>query len=53
MFLRLRDRTTPARREHATLPICLAMPGVLPVINRQAVEYTLLTALALNADIPR
>src|SRR5207244_2939157 len=33
-------------------PICLGMPGVLPVINRQAVEYTLLTGLALNADIP-
>src|SRR5579859_6199009 len=33
-------------------PICLAMPGVLPVINRQAVEYTLLTGLALNAQIP-
>ena len=33
-------------------PICLAMPGVLPVINRLAVEYTLLTGLALNADIP-
>src|ERR1043165_4173237 len=33
-------------------PICLAMPGVLPVINRKAVEYTLLTGLALNADIP-
>src|SRR5260370_15680991 len=28
------------------------MPGVLPVINRKAVEYTLLTGLALNADIP-
>jgi aspartyl-tRNA(Asn)/glutamyl-tRNA(Gln) amidotransferase subunit B len=33
-------------------PICLGMPGVLPVINRTAVEYTLLTGLALNADIP-
>src|SRR5919204_2000214 len=33
-------------------PICLGMPGVLPVINRKAVEYTLLTGLALNADIP-
>jgi aspartyl-tRNA(Asn)/glutamyl-tRNA(Gln) amidotransferase subunit B len=32
--------------------ICLGMPGVLPVINRKAVEYTLLTGLALNADIP-
>src|SRR5438270_2019586 len=33
-------------------PICLGMPGVLPVINRKAVEYTLLTGLALNAEIP-
>jgi aspartyl-tRNA(Asn)/glutamyl-tRNA(Gln) amidotransferase subunit B len=33
-------------------PICLGMPGVLPVINRTAVEYTLLTGLSLNADIP-
>src|ERR1700682_5844899 len=33
-------------------PICLGMPGVLPVINRRAVEYTLLTGLAINADIP-
>jgi aspartyl-tRNA(Asn)/glutamyl-tRNA(Gln) amidotransferase subunit B len=34
-------------------PVCLGMPGVLPVINRIAVEYTLLTGLALNADIPQ
>jgi aspartyl-tRNA(Asn)/glutamyl-tRNA(Gln) amidotransferase subunit B len=33
-------------------PICLGMPGVLPVINRVAIEYTLLTGLALNAGIP-
>src|SRR5205823_3672913 len=33
-------------------PICLGMPGVLPVINRTAVEYTLLTGLAINAEIP-
>jgi aspartyl-tRNA(Asn)/glutamyl-tRNA(Gln) amidotransferase subunit B len=34
-------------------PICLGMPGVLPVINRIAVEFTLLTGLAINADIPQ
>jgi aspartyl-tRNA(Asn)/glutamyl-tRNA(Gln) amidotransferase subunit B len=28
------------------------MPGVLPVINEQAVEYTVMTALALNCSIP-
>jgi len=33
-------------------PVCLGMPGVLPVINRKAVEFTLKTGLALNADIP-
>lgn len=33
-------------------PVCLGMPGVLPVINRKAVEYTVMTALALNCEIP-
>jgi aspartyl-tRNA(Asn)/glutamyl-tRNA(Gln) amidotransferase subunit B len=32
-------------------PVCLGMPGVLPVINQQAVEYTIMTALALNCTI--
>ncbi|MBI4213095.1 MAG: Asp-tRNA(Asn)/Glu-tRNA(Gln) amidotransferase subunit GatB [Chloroflexi bacterium] len=32
-------------------PVCLAMPGVLPVMNRQAVEYALLTGLALNCQV--
>ena len=33
-------------------PICLGMPGTLPVINEKAVEYTVMTALALNCTIP-
>jgi len=33
-------------------PVCLGMPGVLPVINAQAVEYTVMTGLALNCQIP-
>src|SRR3990172_5910882 len=33
-------------------PVCLGMPGVLPVINQKAVEYTMMTALALNCTIP-
>ena len=33
-------------------PVCLGMPGTLPVINRQAVEYTIMTGLALNCTIP-
>ena len=32
-------------------PVCLGMPGVLPVINAQAVEQTVRTGLALNCQI--
>ncbi|MPZ23537.1 MAG: Asp-tRNA(Asn)/Glu-tRNA(Gln) amidotransferase subunit GatB [Dehalococcoidia bacterium] len=33
-------------------PVCFGMPGVLPVINRRAVELTVLTGLALNCKVP-
>ncbi len=33
-------------------PICLGHPGTLPVLNRQAVEWGVLSALALNCRIP-
>jgi len=32
-------------------PICLGMPGVLPVINKRAVEYGIKAGLALNCEI--
>ncbi len=32
-------------------PVCMALPGVLPVINRDAVEKTILTGLALHCRI--
>jgi aspartyl-tRNA(Asn)/glutamyl-tRNA(Gln) amidotransferase subunit B len=32
-------------------PVCLAMPGVLPVINAHAVEQTVRTGLALHCQI--
>ncbi len=31
--------------------VCLGMPGVLPVINKQAIEFTMMTALALNCPV--
>jgi aspartyl-tRNA(Asn)/glutamyl-tRNA(Gln) amidotransferase subunit B len=34
-----------------TCPICLGMPGVLPVINREAVNLTIKTAIAMNCNI--
>ena len=34
-----------------TCPVCLALPGTLPVVNRRAVEMAILTGLALNCTI--
>ena len=35
-----------------TCPVCTGMPGSLPVMNRQAFELGLKTAIALNCEIP-
>jgi aspartyl-tRNA(Asn)/glutamyl-tRNA(Gln) amidotransferase subunit B len=34
-----------------TCPVCMALPGTLPVINRKAVELVILTGLALDCEI--
>lgn len=34
-------------------PICTGMPGVLPVLNRQVVEYAVAAGLATNCEINR
>ncbi|MEX0625304.1 MAG: Asp-tRNA(Asn)/Glu-tRNA(Gln) amidotransferase subunit GatB [Chloroflexota bacterium] len=34
-----------------TCPVCMALPGTLPVINRKAVELVMLTGLALDCEI--
>ena len=36
-----------------TCPVCLGMPGVLPVLNRQAVEFAIRTGLAMQGKIVR
>ena len=33
-------------------PVCLGLPGALPVINRRAVELVLATGLAIEAEVP-
>src|SRR5829696_490610 len=35
-----------------TCPVCIGMPGTLPVMNREAFRLSLKTAVALNCEIP-
>jgi aspartyl-tRNA(Asn)/glutamyl-tRNA(Gln) amidotransferase subunit B len=35
----------------AVCPVCLGMPGVLPAINRKALEFSFMTALALGCKV--
>src|SRR5215213_10798045 len=35
-----------------TCPVCLGLPGALPVMNREALRLTILTGLMLGCDIP-
>jgi len=35
-----------------TCPVCIGMPGSLPVMNRQAYELSLKTAIAIHCQIP-
>jgi aspartyl-tRNA(Asn)/glutamyl-tRNA(Gln) amidotransferase subunit B len=34
-------------------PICMGMPGVLPVLNQKVLEYAVKAGLALNCEIAR
>lgn len=36
-----------------TCPVCLGMPGVLPVVNKKAVEYAMKAGIATNCEIVR
>ncbi len=40
-----------ARPNSQTCPVCLGLPGVLPVLNEEVVEYAIKIALALNCRI--
>src|SRR5437899_500825 len=43
--------STTADPNTVVCPVCLGMPGVLPMINRRAVEFAIRVGLALNCEI--
>jgi aspartyl-tRNA(Asn)/glutamyl-tRNA(Gln) amidotransferase subunit B len=38
---------------HSVSPVCLALPGVLPVLNRRAVELAIRAGLAMHGEVRR
>jgi aspartyl-tRNA(Asn)/glutamyl-tRNA(Gln) amidotransferase subunit B len=43
--------STAAEPNRYVCPVCAGMPGTLPIPNQQAIEWTILTGLALNCNI--
>lgn len=46
------DDTGDVPPNTSVCPVCAALPGVLPVINRQAIEMAIMMGLALHCEIP-
>jgi aspartyl-tRNA(Asn)/glutamyl-tRNA(Gln) amidotransferase subunit B len=52
LFCRCRADYDGAPPNSLVCPVCLGLPGVLPVLNRRAVEHVLRVGLAVEATIP-
>jgi len=53
MFCSCNNNSEHLAPNTAVCPICLGHPGTLPVPNKQAINWTILTGLALNCKINR
>ena len=52
LFCGCPNRFNPDEPNTQTCPVCLGLPGALPVMNRQAFDLSIRTGLALNCTIP-
>ncbi|MBU1178259.1 Asp-tRNA(Asn)/Glu-tRNA(Gln) amidotransferase subunit GatB [Patescibacteria group bacterium] len=52
MFCSCPNEAEPSEPNKNVCPVCLGHPGVLPTINKQAVELTIMTGQALHCQIP-
>lgn len=50
MFCRCDNNAEEAAPNTLVCPVCMGMPGTLPVANKTAIEWTLKTGLALNCE---
>jgi len=51
MFCSCKNDPFHSKQNENICPVCLGMPGTLPVLNKQAIEWTIKTGLALNCKI--
>ncbi|NQV13677.1 MAG: Asp-tRNA(Asn)/Glu-tRNA(Gln) amidotransferase subunit GatB [Parcubacteria group bacterium] len=52
MFCGCPNEAEPKEPNQNVCPVCMGHPGVLPTINKQAVEWTIMSGQALHCDIP-
>ena len=52
MFCRCATDYAGAPPNTHVCPVCLGLPGAMPVANQAAIEATIKTGLALNCEIP-
>ncbi|MSU76010.1 Asp-tRNA(Asn)/Glu-tRNA(Gln) amidotransferase subunit GatB [Patescibacteria group bacterium] len=52
MFCRCDNQSEDATPNQNTCPVCLGMPGTLPVPNQTAIEWAIKAAMALGCTIP-
>ncbi|HOX40713.1 MAG TPA: Asp-tRNA(Asn)/Glu-tRNA(Gln) amidotransferase subunit GatB [bacterium] len=53
MFCRCDNNAEGKAPNTVVCPVCLGLPGALPVANKQAIEWTVKTGLAINSTIPK
>jgi aspartyl-tRNA(Asn)/glutamyl-tRNA(Gln) amidotransferase subunit B len=53
IFCGCENRFNPDAPNTQTCPVCLGLPGSLPVMNEEAFQLSLVTATALNCEIAR
>ena len=51
MFCACNSAYQDAEPNTTVCPVCMGMPGMLPVINEQAIRYIVTAGLALNCEI--